>query len=206
MDDTYSIINGSRGDINGLKNRVIEMTKKYSAGQIQSALRHESEVAETLARLSRANSYMQETEAQIEKLKRKLDGQTAARDDLKEGLAELDRIKDQNKELFDVFKSMNSPVQPKRTIKTTPSGRMAKISTEEKIMLIKRAMKQFIDNRDQHLWDDPDTVPLYFIKSFMEKVKETEIGNITIWMRKAIEQGGFKLSGKTRTRAIRIKS
>ena len=199
-------MDGNRGYGNRLKNRVIEMTKKYSAGQIQSALRHESEVAETLARISRANGYIQETEAQIEKLKRKLDGQVAARSDLEESLSELDKIKDQNKELFDVFKSMNSPVQPKRTIKTTPSGRMAKISTEEKIMLIKRAMKQFIDNRDQHLWDDPDSVPLYFIKSFMEKVKETEIGNITIWMRKAIEQGGFKLSGKTRTRAIRIKS
>ena len=199
-------MDGNRGYGNRLKNRVIEMTKKYSAGQIQSALRHESEVAETLGRISRANDYIQETEAQIEKLKRKLDGQTAARDDLKESLDELDRIKDQNKELFDVFKSMNSPVQPKRTIKTTPSGRMAKISTEEKIMLIKRAMKQFIDNRDQHLWEDPNSVPLYFIKSFMEKVKETEIGNITIWMKKAIEQGDFKLSGKTRTRAIRIKS
>ena len=199
-------MDGNRGYGNRLKNRVIEMTKKYSAGQIQSALRHESEVAETLGRISRANDYIQETEAQIEKLKRKLDGQTAARDDLKESLDELDRIKDQNKELFDVFKSMNSPVQPKRTIKTTPSGRMAKISTEEKIMLIKRAMKQFIDNRDQHLWEDPNSVPLYFIKSFMEKVKETEIGNITIWMKKAIEQGDFKLSGNTRTRAIRIKS
>ena len=53
---------------------------------------------------------------------------------------------------------------------------------------------------------EADTVPLYFIKSFMEQVKETEIGNITIWMKKAIEQGDFKLSGNTRTRAIRIKS
>lgn len=79
------------------------------------------------------------------------------------------------------------------------------ISTKEKILLIQRALKEFDENREDHIWDDPKTVPLYFIKDFIEKVKDTEIGNITIWMRKAIEQGNFELAGKTRTRAIRVR-
>jgi len=180
------------------------MTKKYSPEQIESALRHESEVTEILARVSRAEDYIKDTQDEIRRLERKLEGQLEARDLLIKDLDRLDRMKADNKELFDLFKSVTIPVEKNRVPKKTSGGRMPKISTKEKILLIQRALKEFDENREDHIWDDPKTVPLYFIKDFIEKVKDTEIGNITIWMRKAIEQGNFKLVGRTRTRAIRV--
>ena len=56
-----------------------------------------------------------------------------------------------------------------------------------------------------HVWDDSKTVPLYFIKQYIEEVEEIEIGNITIFLRKAIEEGQFVVVGSTRTRAIKVK-
>ena len=114
-------------------------------------------------------------------------------------------MKEKNKELFDVFKSIS--VQPAATkeVRRTAGGRMPKISTKEKILLIERALKEFNANRKHEVWDDPSTVPLYFIKDFIEKVKSIEIGNITIFLRKAIEEGRFEVVGNTRTRAIRNK-
>jgi hypothetical protein len=39
----------------------------------------------------------------------------------------------------------------------------------------------------------------------LEEVEEIEIGNITIFLRKAIEEGRFEVVGSTRTRAIKVK-
>ena len=181
------------------------MNKKYSAEQIASALQHESVVTDTLARLSRAEGYVKETETEIKKLESKLLGQIEARDSLLEDLHRLDEMKEKNKELFDVFKSIS--VQPAATkeVRRTAGGRMPKISTKEKILLIERAMKEFDENRGDQIWDDEKTVPLYFIREFIEKVKSIEIGNTTIFLRKAIEEGRFEVVGNTRTRAIRNK-
>jgi hypothetical protein len=44
-----------------------------------------------------------------------------------------------------------------------------------------------------------------FIKQYIEEVEEIEIGNITIFLRKAIEEGKFVVVGSTRTRAIKVK-
>jgi hypothetical protein len=60
-------------------------------------------------------------------------------------------------------------------------------------------------NRQSHVWDDKNSVPLYFIKQYIEEVEEIEIGNITIFLRKAIEEGKFVVVGSTRTRAIKVK-
>ncbi|MFP6620639.1 MAG: tetratricopeptide repeat protein, partial [Pirellulaceae bacterium] len=46
---------------------------------------------------------------------------------------------------------------------------------------------KFDENRKDHVWDDAKTVPLYFIKQYIEEVEEIEISNITIFLRKAIE-------------------
>jgi predicted RNase H-like nuclease (RuvC/YqgF family) len=198
------------------------MAKKYTPEQIQSALQHEGQMAELLAKIARAESYIKDTdkeimrlerkkqgqieakEKEIMRLERKKQGQIEAKEELESSLLELEKMKSENQELFDLFASLVSTVQEKRTVKTTVSGRMAKISTDEKVLLIRRALDEFKKNRNDHIWADKDSVPLYFIKDFIERVKETEIGNITIWMKKAIQEGNFKLSGKTRSRAIRI--
>jgi hypothetical protein len=193
--------------VKGLKystRQEIGMTKKYTPEQIQSALQHEGQMAELLAKIARAESYIKDTDKEIMRLERKKQGQIEAKEELESSLLELEKMKSENKELFDLFASLVSPVHEKRTIKTTVSGRMAKISTDEKVLLIRRALDEFKKNRKDHIWSDPDSVPLYFIKDFVERVKETEIGNITIWMKKAIQKGNFKLTGKTRSRAIRI--
>ena len=161
-------------------------------------------MAELLAKIARAESYIKDTDKEIMRLERKKKGQIEAKEELESSLLELEKMKSENKELFDLFASLVGQVQEKRTIKTTVSGRMAKISTDEKVLLIRRALDEFKKNRNDHIWSDPDSVPLYFIKDFIERVKETEIGNITIWMKKAIQKGNFKLTGKTRSRAIRI--
>lgn len=68
-----------------------------------------------------------------------------------------------------------------------------------------RVLSEFDENRQSHVWDDAKTVPLYFIKKYIEEVEEIEIGNITIFLRKAIEEGKFVVVGSTRTRAIKVK-
>jgi hypothetical protein len=198
--ESYDIVNG----LKYCTKQEIDMAKKYTPEQIQSALQHEGQMLELLAKIARAESYIKNTDKEIMRLERKKQGQIEAKEELESSLLELEKMKSENKELFDLFASLVSPVHEKRTIKTTVSGRMAKISTDEKVLLIRRALDEFKKNRSDHIWADKDSVPLYFIKDFIERVKETEIGNITIWMKKAIQEGNFKLSGKTRSRAIRI--
>ena len=48
-------------------------------------------------------------------------------------------------------------------------------------------------------------VLLVELEGLVEEVEEIEIGNITIFLRKAIEEGKFVVVGSTRTRAIKVK-
>jgi hypothetical protein len=181
------------------------MKNKYSTDEIASALRHESQVADTMARISRAGSYIEETTRDIEKLQTKLAGQIKDKESLSDDLDRLDAMKAANAELFDVLKAMADIKPVERKIQRTAGGRMPKISTNKKVQLIKRALKEFDENRKNHVWDDKNSVPLYFIKQYIEEVEEIEIGNITIFLRKAIEEGKFVVVGSTRTRAIKVK-
>ena len=181
------------------------MNKKYSAEEIASALQHESQVADTMARISRADSYIGETTGDIDKLQKKLAAQIKDKESLLDDLDRLDAMKAANAELFDVLRAMSDirPVEIK--VQRTADGRMPKISTNKKVQLITRALNEFDENRKSHVWDDAKTVPLYFIKKYIEEVEEIEIGNITIFLRKAIEEGKFVVVGSTRTRAIKVK-
>jgi hypothetical protein len=114
-------------------------------------------------------------------------------------------MKAANAELFDVLRAMADIRPVERKIQRTAGGRLPKISTNKKVQLITRALKEFDENRKDHIWDDAKTVPLYFIKQYIEEVEEIEIGNITIFLRKAIEEGKFVVVGSTRTRAIKVK-
>ena len=181
------------------------MKNKYSTDEIASALRHESQVADTMARISRADSYIGETTRNIEKLQKKLAGQIKDKESLLDDLDRLDAMKSANAELFDVLKAMANIRPVERKVQRTAGGRMPKISTNKKVQLITMALKKFDENRKDHIWDDAKTVPLYFIKQYIEEVEEIEIGNITIFLRKAIEEGKFVVVGSTRTRAIKVK-
>jgi hypothetical protein len=181
------------------------MKKKYSAEEIASALQHESQVADTMARISRADSYIEETTRDIDKLQKKLAAQIKDKESLLDDLDRLDAMKAANAELFDVLRAMADIRPVERKVQRTAGGRMPKISTNNKVQLITRALKEFDDNRKDHIWDDSKTVPLYFIKQYIEEVEEIEIGNITIFLRKAIEEGKFVVVGSTRTRAIKVK-
>ena len=181
------------------------MNKKYSAEEIASALQHESQVADTMARISRAGSYIEETTRDIEKLEKKLAGQVKDKESLLDDLDRLDAMKAANAELFDVLRAMADIRPVERKVQRTAGGRMPKISTNKKVQLVARALKEFDENRQSHVWDDVKTVPLYFINQYIEEVEEIEIGNITIFLRKAIEEGKFVVVGSTRTRAIKVK-
>jgi hypothetical protein len=69
------------------------MNKKYSAEEIASALQHESQVADTMARISRADSYIGETTGDIDKLQKKLAGQIKDKESLLDDLDRLDAMK-----------------------------------------------------------------------------------------------------------------
>ena len=114
-------------------------------------------------------------------------------------------MKAANAELFDVLRAMADIRPVERKVQRTAGGRMPKISTNKKVQLIKMALKKFDENRKDRIWDDSKTVPLYFIKQYIEEVEEIEIGNITIFLRKAIEEGEFVVVGSTKTRAIKVK-
>ncbi|MDB4864383.1 hypothetical protein OAI33_13935 [Pirellulaceae bacterium] len=187
------------------------MSKRYTAQQISKALDFESQVAKLRMQVAIAEDEKEKLRLEIDKFERLMlecDEEVARVNKELEDLADYQRA---NAELFGLFGRLDMKPEEPAEVERSEGGRMKKVSTTEKIVLIEEAMKAWRSHMrtkqgmERPDWVKPDVMPLNFLRDFIQRVKKTKIGNITIYLREAILKGGFELSGKTRSRGIKLK-
>ena len=177
-------------------NRKTDAMKKYSMQELKEALTLEAQIVDT----KRECESLEKEKARCDDGIRKLESQRKEIEDkLYDQQKNIEELCERQSEYQDVLDLMlNHNDAPKIEKDNYQAGKRRKIATRQKQLLIKEAIAKYKKKNPKE-----NSMPLRWLKEYVESVEGVEIYNVTIFFRKAFE--GYELIGGPRNRAITIK-